>query len=140
MTTQQDKITIESTDLLIMCEALEEMTASLINGAVSSNLNGVLTEHKEFTESTNACLWLNEHYGMLQGVIGMTRVIAAIANEYLSAQLFPIPDKRERERAANGHHSGHRNGRSNATAFILIGIKPAHSGHTERINGEAMAA
>lgn len=98
MTTQQDKITIESTDLLIMCEALEGMTASLINGAVSSNLNGVLTEHKEFTESTNACLWLNEHYGMLQGVIGMTRVIAAIANEYLSAQLFPIPDKRERER------------------------------------------
>lgn len=96
--TTQDTITLENTDLLIMCEALEEMTASLINGAISSNLDGVLTERSEFDRQTNAMFWLNENYGMLQGVITLTKIIAAATGDYLSAQVFPIPDKRERER------------------------------------------
>lgn len=141
-TTAEPAATLPQNELFSMCIALEQLTSAIMSGATGSTINGILTERKEYNESENAYWYLIENYELLASAIAFARATAHATIDYMDKIIFPVPDKRERERerAANGHHSGHRNGRSNATAFILIGIKPAHSGHTERINGEAMAA
>lgn len=134
--------TLPQEELFSMCIALEQLTTSIMSGATGSTLNGILTERKEYSESDNAYWYLIANYDLLASCISFARATAHAAIDYMDKIIFPVPDKRERERerAANAHHSGHRRSGSSATAFILIGIKPAHSGRTERINGEAMAA
>lgn len=78
--------TIDKGTLHLLCSTLEELSSSLMNGAMCFSLEGVYGWRNDLKPMENAHWYLSEHYEVIQSCVRLSAIVSAMVCDYLGEE------------------------------------------------------